>query len=142
MSSYYSISADDLTQPPPLHSLHYRDVFCLMPTGGGKSVVYQLPAWCTPGLAVVFSPLISLIQDQVDSLLAIGTKTLHTHTHARKQANALVLSNPDELSVCLSVVQASTLHTCLLRRTIASQRPCTALCSATGATTQARTRAC
>lgn len=55
-------------------ALNGSDVFCLMPTGGGKSIVYQLPAWCCAGIAVVFSPLISLIQDQVDAMVAIGIR--------------------------------------------------------------------
>lgn len=53
-------------------ALANKDVFAVLPTGGGKSLCFQLPALARPGLTVVISPLIALMKDQVDALQAAG----------------------------------------------------------------------
>ncbi|MGN0113873.1 MAG: DEAD/DEAH box helicase, partial [Acutalibacteraceae bacterium] len=53
-----------------------RDLVAVMPTGGGKSLCYQYPATKLKGVTIIVSPLISLMQDQADSLAEKGVKTL------------------------------------------------------------------
>lgn len=56
------------------HVIAGNDALVLMPTGGGKSLCYQVPALCRPGTAVIVSPLIALMKDQVDALNQLGVK--------------------------------------------------------------------
>src|SRR5215212_5967791 len=72
--------------------LNGRDALVVMPTGSGKSLVYQLPALMLEGLTVVVSPLIALMKDQQDKLSAHGIHALAMHSHlsgseARKLAD-------------------------------------------------------
>ncbi|HEX7019816.1 MAG TPA: ATP-dependent DNA helicase RecQ [Gemmatimonadaceae bacterium] len=66
----------------PIQSvLEGHDALVVMPTGSGKSLVYQLPALLLPGLTVVVSPLIALMKDQQDKLAAHGVDALAMHSH-------------------------------------------------------------
>jgi ATP-dependent DNA helicase RecQ len=66
---------------PVQSALSGHDALVVMPTGSGKSIVYQLPALLLPGLTVVVSPLIALMKDQQDKLQAHGVDALAMHSH-------------------------------------------------------------
>jgi ATP-dependent DNA helicase RecQ len=73
------------------HLLNGKDSIVLMPTGGGKSLCYQVPALCLPGVTIVVSPLIALMKDQVDALLLSGVKAAFLNSSQSSGEQSFIL---------------------------------------------------
>jgi len=68
-----------------------NDTLGLMPTGGGKSITFQVPAMAFPGLTIVITPLISLMKDQVDNLSAVGIRAAALHSGLSRREHRLAI---------------------------------------------------
>jgi len=96
-------------------ALQGKDVLAILPTGGGKSVCFQVPALMRDGLALVITPLIALMKDQVQSLGERGIKALCIHSGMSRREADLTLNNAAYGGCKLLYVSPERLNTSLFR---------------------------
>lgn len=110
-----------------IHSVsNGKDTIGLMPTGGGKSLTFQVPAMVMDGLCIVVTPLIALMKDQVDNLWQRGIKALAVYSGMSRQEIITTLENailgdykflyvsPERLSTDLFIAKLKEMNVCLL----------------------------
>ena len=92
LQHFYGYSSFRPAQEVPVAALlENQDVLGIMPTGAGKSICFQIPAMLKAGITIVFSPLISLMQDQVDTLKEQGMPAAYMNsTLSRKEQNKIL----------------------------------------------------
>jgi ATP-dependent DNA helicase RecQ len=93
LQTHFGYSSFRLEQEGIIHSvLQKKDTFALMPTGGGKSLCYQIPALIFEGLTLVISPLIALMKDQVDALRLNGIQAAYLNSTQSYQEQERILN--------------------------------------------------
>lgn len=97
-----------------------KSSLCVMPTGGGKSICYQIPALMLEGTTIVISPLISLMQDQVDTLVEMGIEAAYINSSLSQNEILEIMRNLQEGHYKLLYIAPERLESVAFVKTIAS----------------------
>ena len=103
LQKYFGFDAFKADQRAIIQSLlDKKDTFVIMPTGGGKSLCYQLPALVVEGLTIVVSPLIALMKDQEDQLrrLDVRVAAIHSGLEVAEQRDRLERIQQGDVDLC------------------------------------------
>jgi ATP-dependent DNA helicase RecQ len=127
LKEYWGYDSFRPLQSDIIHSIsHGKDTLGLMPTGGGKSITFQVPTMAMDGICLVITPLIALMRDQVDNLKSRGIKAEMICTGMRREEIMTTLDNcafgnvkflyvsPERLSTELFLNRLSSINVCLI----------------------------